>query len=132
MLTKNIAYFLTQSMHIYVTANLRNQIFPGIIREYHQIFPNLSWNNWRSISEIPGNLYAFLGFPGFSKRVRDTGEHLVPHIRSNIYRYVLRWYELEMLMLLKPCPSQVCTQVTNILRRCVFRYELELHIFLKP
>ena len=27
---------------IYVTANLRNLIFPGIPREYHKIFPNLT------------------------------------------------------------------------------------------
>ena len=89
MLTNSVMLFFFRSgLHIaisgYVTANLRNQIFPEIPREYHQIFLNLTWNNWSSISEIPGNLYAFQGFPGFSKRFRVSGEYLVPQIRCNI------------------------------------------------
>ena len=59
--------------------------FPGIPREYYQIFPNLTWNSWRYISEIPGNFYTFQGFPELSERVRDSGEYLVLQVRYNIY-----------------------------------------------
>ena len=51
------------SICIYVTANLRIQIFPGIPNPFRESGKslkwissksNLTWNNWRSISEIPG------------------------------------------------------------------------------
>ena len=82
--------------NIYVTANLRNQIFPGIANPFRESGESLKCIEVPGISEIDFQLF----------QVRLGWEYLVAQIRCNIYIYIYicdiekrgRWLQIVIVI----------------------------------